>query len=136
MTSNQNIRVHPLHILKLHAKYEVYLCLLSTWSYVKNVFSLTSDDLRWCMTFTKNNRTLPFNMGYLHTHTMYESCRCFPSWDTVVTSKVSQAPTHTHMSSLMHRFLFQQNQKHVRKPETWVIDAVKWHMHKQNCLNS
>ena len=46
--------------------------------------SLSSDDLRWPLTSTKNNRVLPLNMTNLYTK--YEKCRSLLSWDIVFTS--------------------------------------------------
>ena len=73
--------------------------LLSTWqiyilnmksvghSYLKisrlqGFWSLTSGDLKWPLTSTKNNRVLPLNMTNLCTK--YEKHRSFLSWDIAI----------------------------------------------------
>ena len=88
LTSTKNNRVLPLNMANLYTKYEKCQSLLSRdivfTNRLRGFRSLTSGDLRWPLTSTKNNRVLPLNMTNLCT--TYEMCRSSISRDTMFTS--------------------------------------------------
>ena len=87
LTSAKNNRVLPLNMTNLCAKYEKCRSLPS-WdivftSHFWRFRNFTASDLKWPLTFTKNNRVLLLNMT--NPYAKYENCRSLLTWDIVFT---------------------------------------------------
>lgn len=88
-----------------HAFYREIFCLQGFWI-------LTSVDMIWPLTATKNNRLLPLNMIY--PSTKYEKYPSVLSWDIVFRNQALKTHTHTHAytPSWPHSTLFAFGIKH------------------------
>ena len=87
LTSTKNNRDHLLNMANPHTKYEISHTYPS-WDIVftsnlQNFYHLTSGDLKWPLTSTKNHRDHLLNMA--NPHTKYEIPHIYRSWDIVFT---------------------------------------------------
>ena len=104
---HQNNRDELSNMEDPQVKYEIHVSLPEILC-LQGFQILTSGDLKWPLTSTKNNRNHLLNIGHLHAK--YEVTHWHPSWDMVFTSKCH---VHTHTTSPSHRFLWPsaRNQK-------------------------